>query len=65
MSFPLPLVAELGDPLGAEGVLADPTRFHRYRRSCRDLQLISIHELIHELLPTDASAAQWITCGAH
>jgi hypothetical protein len=28
-----------------------------------DLELISIHELILELLPTNASDAQWITCG--
>jgi hypothetical protein len=30
-----------------------------------DLQSISVHNLVHELLPIDASHAQWITCGAY
>ncbi len=30
-----------------------------------DLQLISVHNLVHELLPTDASHAQWITCATY
>ena len=47
-----------------------PSRFAAGRRdhlgwSSGCVAMISIHELIHELHPTVASGAQWITCGAH